>query len=57
MDENGKLRAGMEVSKSGPQLILWDENHKIRAALLFTKEDGPGLGLTDENGRVLGHLP
>ena len=51
VDENGKRRAKLSVSKGGPSLILFDENGKGRAALTVVK-DRPGLILRDPNGKI-----
>jgi len=48
VDENGRLRAVLSVTKDGPGVRLWDENGKVRA-MLFVDKNGSGLGLVDEN--------
>jgi hypothetical protein len=48
-DENGKLRAMLNVTKEGAALVLFDEKGDLRATLGALK-GGPGLDLFDENG-------
>jgi hypothetical protein len=55
VDENGKIRAALSVSKDGAGLTLWDENGKFRASLSANK-DGTMLGLRDENGKLRASL-
>ena len=50
VDDKGKTRAVLGMSKTGPSLALYDENGKFRATLNVT-EDGPALGLLDEKGK------
>jgi len=50
-DENGNVRATLDVGKDGPSLDLRDENGKIRAMLTVWK-DRPSLDLRDENGKM-----
>jgi hypothetical protein len=49
-DENGKTRASLILTESGPQLQLLDENGKS-VVLLSVSKEGPSIGLTDENGK------
>ncbi len=49
LDENGKTRIAMGLTKDGPALTLFDENGKIRIAMGLTK-DSPLLKLCDKNG-------
>jgi len=49
-DENGKVRAVLDVVKDVPRLSLFDENGKERAVLGVTAL-GAGLSLFDENGK------
>ncbi|MGO9113716.1 MAG: hypothetical protein ACLP9L_31170 [Thermoguttaceae bacterium] len=51
VDENGKVRAGISLTKDGPQIYVSDENSKVRASLTATK-GGSGLSVFDENGKV-----
>lgn len=50
VDENGKTRAAVALSKTGSGFLLYDENGKTRAVLAVDK-DGPGLALADEDGK------
>jgi len=47
-DNNGKLRATLQLDKDGPRLRLYDENGKT-CADLGGSEDGPGLILNHGN--------
>ncbi|MFH1748059.1 MAG: hypothetical protein ABIG44_13570 [Planctomycetota bacterium] len=52
VDNSGKTRAMLVVSKEGPVgLSFLDENGKMRAIFGETK-DGPALGFLDENEKV-----
>lgn len=56
-DENNKPRIGLFLSDFASGLTLIDENGKNRAGLVVDKEEGPGLGLFDENGKRLWKAP
>ncbi len=49
VDENGKIRATLDMYRDGPRLLMFDENGKARAALGMMK-GGAKLSLGDENG-------
>jgi len=49
-DEKG-LRAGLNVNKDGPKLVLYDENFKASAGLNQSLY-GASLMLNDENGKT-----
>jgi hypothetical protein len=49
VDNQGRNRATLTMTKAGPGLVLFDENGKARAGLVVSKE-GPFLGLYDEKG-------
>ncbi|GAH07824.1 unnamed protein product [marine sediment metagenome] len=49
VDETGKTRARLAVSKNGPSLSLYDEKGMPRVGLSMFK-DGPMLNLFDEKG-------
>lgn len=50
-DENGKARADLSASESGPSLSLSDENGETRVSLAAYK-GSPNLSLRDKNGKV-----
>jgi hypothetical protein len=50
-DENGKVRAWLDITNVGPSLRLLDEYEKQSVGLAVSKY-GPGLALSDENGKV-----
>lgn len=55
-DENGKIRAGLEMNmKDEPRLSMSDENGEIRA-MLFVPKEGPILVMSDENGKIRARL-
>ena len=48
----------MRKDKDGPELVLLDENEKVRAVLVVDKDGaGPVLKLSDENGKVIWSAP
>ena len=57
-DGNGKVLAalGMRKDKAGPELVLLDENGKVRAVLVVDK-DGPRVTLLGADGKVIWSAP
>ena len=51
VDDEGRERAMLVMTKDGPALFLSDENGELRAGLAAYK-DGPGLALFDEEGEA-----
>jgi hypothetical protein len=55
LDDNGKVRASLDLLRDQPTLNLLDENGKLRVAL-SADNGGPSLALSDGNGRTRASL-
>lgn len=51
VDDNGKIRASLEVAEGGPLLLMQDDNGMPRVVLSAFK-DGPNLTTQDTNGII-----
>lgn len=50
-DEKGRCRVVLNVTRSGPGLVVFDEKGKVRVFLKVPPKVGPRLVLYDEDGR------
>ena len=56
LDDNGKIRATLDMFEDGPMLGLFDENGRLRIGL-GVRKDRPKITLLDENGEMLWKAP
>lgn len=45
------------MNKDGPRLVLFDQTVKTRVGVIVKKKVGPGLLLSDENGKGVWSQP